>query len=132
MKIDRNLKKIVNKFVQASFDKRNNIIDERVQKYTKVLKLLPLQNAIYSLSEYFKKINYQTKKTSLTIESVVSLFNEQKNDLVKQFKTRQNISQVNFFLNPSLLGGLRVKISDWVYDDSIAQRINQLGKTING
>lgn len=132
MKIDRRLKRTVEKMVVASFDKRGKILEDNVKSYSKVLRALPNSSAILALSYFLAGIKRGVGRTTLEIESAVVLSEVEIKKIVDLVSAQSPVFQVNTNLNHQLLGGLRVKIGDFVFDDSINARINQLKGAIDG
>lgn len=131
-KLDKRLTKIVNKMAEDSFSVEGSLEEKKTFNYVHVLKSLPRFQAIVALSQYLKMIKMGLSKTTLDIESVISLTDVQVKEVVASIKAKQLVLVVNTKTNDSLFGGLRVKIGDVVYDDSVSQRIAQLKGAING
>lgn len=131
-KLDKRLMKIVNKMAEDSFSAEGALEEKKTSNYFQSLRSLSHSQAIVALSQYLKMIKMGLSKTTLDIESVISLTDVQVKEVVASIKAKQPVIAVNTKTNDSLLGGLRVKIGDIVYDDSISQRIAQLKGAING
>lgn len=131
-KLDKRLTKIVNKMAEDSFSAEGALEEKKISNYFQSLKSLPRFQAIVALSQYLKMIKMGLSKTTLDIESVISLTDVQVKEVVASIKAKQLVLVVNTKTNDSLFGGLRVKIGDVVYDDSVSQRIAQLKGAING
>lgn len=132
MKVDKNLKKIINRLVLISFDTKGQLLEKKANEYTKALKSLNGSQGILALSEYLKGMKREINKTTLEIETAVPLSAAQIKEIVGSFKGNLVISEVKTTLNEGLFGGIRVKIGDMVYDDSVSQKIYQLKGAING
>lgn len=132
IKLDKRLKRLVEKMAEDSFFAEGKLAEKKVEKYLQTLKSLPRPEAIVSLSEYLKLIKLGIAKTTLKIESAVPLSETQVEEITKSVRGRQPVLEVKTEIKGSLLGGLRIKIGDVVFDDSVAQRINQLKGVING
>lgn len=131
-KLDKRLMKIVNKMAEDSFSAEGALEEKKTSNYFQSLRSLSHSQSIVALSQYLKMIKMGLSKTTLDIESVISLTDVQVKEVVASIKAKQPVIAVNTKTNDSLLGGLRVKIGDIVYDDSISQRIAQLKGAING
>ena len=130
MKKDKLLKKLVLQAVEVSF-KDGKVIPSKVKAFSEDFRKLPTYKAIYCLTEYSKGIQRKLQESSLSIESTVNLSPIQIKQIEKEFKKDFAVSSVSISLNPSLLGGLRIKMGDKVFDDSLKRRISQIGEAIN-
>ncbi|MDO8498410.1 MAG: F0F1 ATP synthase subunit delta [bacterium] len=131
MKKDKQIKLLVMKLVSESFNGKGEVVEEKVRKCLGVLKQLPLPKAIAALTEYWKGVKREMTKTTLEIESAVPLTAEQVQKVVSGMKIHFSITKVKNSVNPGLLGGMRVKISDLVYDDSVGKKVLQLKEAIH-
>lgn len=131
-KFDKRLMKIVIKMAEDSFSAENKLEEEKVKKFVSALKSLPRSQAITALSFYLKMVKVGLEKTTMQIESAISLSSAQLDQIVNSIKAKQPVYTVNVQVRDSLLGGLRVKIGDVVFDGSVAQRILQLQGVIHG
>lgn len=131
MKKDKQIKILVMKLVSESFNGKGEIVEEKVRKCLGILKQLPLPKAILALTEYWEGVKREMMKTTLEIESAVPLTTEQVQKVVTGMKAHSPITEVKTNINPSLLGGMRVKISDVVYDDTIGKKVMKLKEAIH-
>lgn len=132
MKINKRLKKDVYKLVKESLDQNGQVVENKVFRVTQKLSKLPSQNAITALTEYLKGVKREVNKTTLEIESTYPLNSEQMKKIKNVFGKQYFVGQTKVNLNPLLLGGIKIKISDWVYDDSLNRKIVKLGEEIHG
>ena len=125
MKSIKFIKKQAIKAAQLSF-KEGKLDDAFAHKFIRAFKGLPLSESILTLNHYMKALRSEINKTTLTVESVVSIpkadVKELENVLGKQYK----VLQVKEELNPSILGGIKVRIGDVIFDNSIKSKINQV------
>jgi len=82
-------------------------------------------------SEFLKLVYEQQNISQAQVESAVELNSTQKKAVVSwldgKFKAK---FQVSYQLNKKLLGGLRISVGSFVYDNSTAQHINVLEERI--
>ncbi|KKR81216.1 MAG: hypothetical protein UU73_C0003G0220 [Candidatus Daviesbacteria bacterium GW2011_GWA1_41_61] len=130
MKKDKQLKKLVEKLVEMSFDNKGNLVEEKVQKCVTILKQLPLSKAIIALEAYLLGLRRGVEKRTLQIWSTIPLTGDQVDKISKQMGLNYPVNDVVTSVNPSLLGRLRVKIGDVVYDDSVGKKIVKLQEAI--
>ena len=79
------------------------------------------------LSHFERLVKLETDRRTARIESATSLSPEQRaaveNNLTRHYGRGLHIS---FAENPSLLGGLRIKVGSDVYDGTVRSRLNNL------
>lgn len=132
IKKNKQLEKRVDQFMKDTFSKNGEIDSQKVKVYVKSLKALPIPDSILALALYLRRIKTESEKTTLEIETAIPLSLSQMGQIAQALKAEHEIRSVKSKINPSLLGGLRVKIGDVVYDDSVSRRILQLGESIQG
>ena len=80
-----------------------------------------------ALKDYQRLIRLETEKRHALIESATQLNSALANQIVTNLRTRYGDDlTVEFRTNPDLLGGLRIKIGDEVWDGSIKTRLRKL------
>ncbi len=126
----KQLTKLVDIFMDDSFKADGNLNDLQVKKHVKSLKSLPIPHSIMGLAEYMKRLKTELAKTTVEIESASPLSQNQISQITRAVKTDHGVSAVRLTVNPDLLGGLKIKIGDNEYDDSVSRRILQLGEAI--
>jgi len=131
MKSIKIIKKNAIKAAQLSF--KQGVLDETVaRKFIKAFKGLPLNESILTLNHFVRALKTELNKTTLTIESAVSIsesgIKELENVLGRQYK----IIDTHVDLNPSILGGIKVRIGDVIFDNSIKARIYQVKEALAG
>ena len=127
MKISKQLKKQIDLAVRASF-KDSKLDEKKALEFTKLFKQLP--ESVLALSAYLKGIKRELGKTTLTIESSVELSSSEVKEIADKLKKQYTIYNIQHTTNPSLLGGLRVKIGDMVLDDSVEAKIKEIRSAI--
>lgn len=132
IKINKRTKKIIENLVKASFDKDGHLVEKNVMSCVGALKHLPSLVVILALKIYLRGIKNEAGKRLLKIDTAVPLSQVEIKRVVKAMELHYPVSDVSVCVNPSLLGGLRVKIGDVVYDDSVSRKILQVGEAING
>lgn len=131
MKTSKQIRAIVNKATDVSF-KDGKLQEGKVLTFIKLFKSQSRTEAIKLLAEYMKRLRLIINSTTMIVESVIPLSQKDKTSLKKKFSSSFKIQNTQYRLNPSLLGGLRVRIGDYISEDSIMSRINQIGEAIRG
>lgn len=130
MKLDKGLKKVVEKYALESLTFGGEIDVKKVQGFVKNLKSFVLPQAIAALSLYVKRLKAEVGKSTLEIKSAVVLSPAQVSQATKAIKAKHNVTSVETEVDNSLFGGVRVKIGDLVYDDTLGQKMVQLKEAI--
>ncbi len=128
---NKRLLKLVNLAVTQSFEKGKLNI-KKVTIFVTGFKKLPSNQAIFALSEYLKGIKRVVAEHTAIIESPVKLSDVEINKIIKPLNSSFLILNSEFKVDPSLLGGVKVKIGDTVLDHSVSRKIEQVRKKITG
>ncbi len=131
MKNKKQLRKLVQKMVEASI-KDGILQDKKVTFFLKEIKKLSLATSIFILSEYKKRLLFELSKHTLVVESAMDVNILELNKIKEELKGFGRIVKTEVKINPELIGGLRVKLGDIIFDDSIKSRIAQIGGMIHG
>lgn len=131
MKYRKQIKTLVDKVIKASF-KDGRLIEARAINFVKLFKAQPRMEAIKLLSEFLKRVRIEMNSTTLLVESVIPLSKKQKDLIKKKFSSKFNITNSQFKITPQILGGLKIRVGDHIYDDSIQARIHQVKEAIAG
>ena len=127
MKITKNtpLKKIIEELVRVSFVS-DKLYKPKVDQIIKVLGGLSKGTAIQALSLYLRGIKREVEKSRLVIESAIPLSRRQIDKVEDIISRTHPVFETEVIINPKLLGGIKIKIGDTVFDDSLMHRIEQL------
>ncbi len=123
----KRMQKEINKLVDQSF-KSGKSDEVFISKVVSIIKKQPLSDSIRLLTLYLKGLKRKVTENTLVIESAIKLTEKELQDLKKSIKTEVYSVQQN--INPSLLGGLRIKIGDEFLDFSLQSKINQVANQI--
>jgi len=131
MKTRKQIRNIVGKAIKASF-KDGKVIEKKALGFVKLFSAQPRIEAIELLMNFLKRIKLGVNSTTMVVESIVPLSIRQKDIIKKKMSLKFTITNSEFKLNPQLLGGLKIKVGDHIYDDSIRSRIYQVKEAIAG
>jgi F-type H+-transporting ATPase subunit delta len=83
------------------------------------------------LQDYQRLLRLEVEKRHAVVESATALNSTLSDLLITKLKARYgNDLTIEFKTNPSLLGGLRVKLGDDVWDGSVRNRLRTLQEQI--
>lgn len=103
---------------------------KKVKKIVSLLKKLPKGEAVSSLSLYLKLLKHQLDAHRLIIETPIPLSKYQLDGIYKLMSQNSKVFETEVRINENLLGGFRIMLGDFVYEDSIEDRIEQVRRVI--
>jgi F0F1-type ATP synthase delta subunit len=129
MKKSKKLLNLVRKMVADSY-KDGGLLESKVKSYTARIKKFNLPQAIFILKEYIKELKRVQSGKTLEIETATPLSSLQVSKIKSEFGKELQIVETNVIINPSLMGGLKVRLGDMIYDDTVTAKIQQIGGAI--
>lgn len=109
----------------------NGVMDEnRVrQVVAKVAELKP-RGYIMILSHFQRLVKLELERRTARVESAVALPPDLQSDVTNKLNQLYGRGlDISFTQNPSLLGGLRIKVGSDVYDGSVQARLETLAES---
>lgn len=86
-----------------------------------------LKKINYILDEFIAYSKKQSGITTVELETAQSISDQ----IIQQIKKKfGNTVEIEHAINPKLLGGIKIKIEDSVYDASVQTQLNKLKKTL--
>ena len=131
MKTRKQIESIADKAIKACF-KDGKLLEKKALGFVNLFKSQSRIEAIKLLSEFLKRMRVALNATTMIVESTIPLSSRQKDIIKRKFSLQFTITNSEFKLNPQLLGGLKIKVGDHIYDDSIRSRIYQVKEAIAG
>lgn len=129
MKQDKQLKKIILNSVQDSFS-FGKLLESQVVKNIKLYKSLPTSKAISALTEYLKGIKRKLRKHTLVVETTCPLSLKQVERIKRIVAKKYQITKLESKINQDILGGVKFRVGDDIYDESIQSRVTQLREVL--
>lgn len=123
------LQKIITLLAENSF-REGKMQENQMAVAIKILKSQP--EVIQALSEYLKQIKRKQRQHTMYIETVIPLFPTQINKIKKIMEKKNKITKLITNINPSILGGFKLRVGDDVWDESILGKIHQVKGVISG
>ena len=131
MKRMKHLDPLITQALKASF-KDGKLLEPEAQRLVSAFKKLPKSEAIYLLSEYLKGLKRELAFHELEIESAIELSQDEINQIKRKIAAKNSITTTRTVKNLEILGGVRARVADTVYDFSLKQRIAQVKEAIHG
>ncbi len=125
----RQLRRVIEKLTEESFEE-GRMIESKITRAIKSLKLLPKADAIFALSEYLKGLKRRERMHTMYLETSIPLSPSQINKAKKIISKRVKITKVQVNVNPEILGGFKLKVGDEVWDESVLGKINEVKEII--
>lgn len=129
MKQDKQLKKIIFKSVQDSFS-IGRLLEAQVVRHIKLYKSLPTPKAIFALTEYLKGIKRKLRQHTLVVETTTPLSLKQVEKIKKIVAKKYHITKLESKINQDILGGVRLRVGDDIYDESIQSKVIQIREVL--
>ena len=110
-----------NSFTEGKLDK------EKISHMVETLLAEKPRHYVDALKDYQRLIRLETEKRHAVIESATQLNSALADQIVTNLRRRyRDDLTIEFRTNPDLLGGLRIKIGDDLWDGSIKTRLHKL------
>lgn len=126
---DKKLKNLVKKFFKEC-QINEKLSDVKVLKFSQALRELPKLQAIQATTFLLEELRTYETKTTLTVEAATPLSVAEMKKIENVFKAAYHIQHTSYQYSPSLLGGVRVKIGDILFDNSVWNKLEQVKKVI--
>ena len=126
MKTSKESRNIARRLLRLSFTDGRLDQEKVTQMVQSVLSEKPRQH-LDILKDYQRLLRMEVEKRHAIIESATPLNCSMGDRIVANLRSRYGDDlTAEFRTNPELLGGLRIKIGDDVWDGSVRHRLNQL------
>lgn len=129
MKQDKQLKKTILNSVQQSFN-NGRLLETQVVRHIKLYKSLPTPKAISALTEYLKGVKRKLRKHTLVVETTCPLSLKQVEKIKRIVAKKYQITKLESKINLDILGGVKFRVGDDIYDESIQSRVTQLREVL--
>ncbi len=126
----KHLLKIVEGMVEESFSD-GKMIENKIAKSIKVLKVLSSSDAIFAMSEYLKGLKRKERSHTMYLETPFAPSPSQVSKARKIISKQILITKVKININPEILGGFKLKVGDVVWDETVLSKINQVKEVIS-
>ena len=126
MKVNKEIRQLSKQLLRVSF--ADGQLDKgRVGQVVKSLIDKKPRNYLSVLEQYKRLIRLEVEKRTAVIESATELSPEAARHLVTGLKNKYgNDLTTQFVTNPELLGGMRIRVGNDVWDSSVRNRLQRL------
>jgi F-type H+-transporting ATPase subunit delta len=131
MNASRESRKTARQLFKASFTD-GKLDSEKVRNIVQTITAAKPRHYVDILKNYHRLIRLETEKHRALIESATPLSPETSNRVVRDLQRRYGTDlTTSFKINPDLIGGLRIKVGNDVWDASVANRLERLKEQFN-
>jgi len=126
MKASREARKFSRLMLRNSFTS-GKLDEEKISRMVKSILETKPRHYVEVLKDYDRLLHLEAEKRRAVIESATPLNRSIGDRIIENLKARygEDIT-TEFHTNPELIGGLRIKIGDDVWDGTIKHRLNEL------
>jgi F-type H+-transporting ATPase subunit delta len=126
MKSTKEARKVSRQMFRHSFTS-GKLDEEKISNMVQTVLATKPRRYVDVLKDYQRLIHLEVEKRHAVIESATPLNRSLGDRIVANLKVRYGEDlTTEFRTNPELLGGLRIKIGDDVWDGSVRNRLSQL------
>ena len=126
MKTRKQARKITREMLRHSFTS-NKLDEEKITEMVQSVIARKPRHYVDVLKDYQHLLHLEVEKRHAVIESATPLNRSVGDQIVENLRARYGEDlTTEFRTNPELLGGLRIKIGNDVWDGSVKNRLNQL------
>ncbi|GEM_PF-3215848 len=131
MKQTRKERALVSFLVHAVTDESGEVDTKKVKEVYTILQKSEMPSRNRVISAWFGKVKTKIDSQTLFIDSAVELSGRDIESIKKIFERKLDRKIVAVArVTDSILGGLRVRFGDEVWDDSLDSRLRQIGQII--
>lgn len=117
------LYKISYKVAQSCFDKDGNLINKRVEEILDSFRDFSYSKKLISYSAFLKALKFGIARRTALVESSIELAESDMDKIIRSLDKSWQIINSEFTKNPDVLGGLRIKIGDYLIDASVRRKL---------
>ena len=126
MKINKEMRQQSKELLRASYTD-GKLDGSRVSTLVKSLIEKKPRNYIKVLDAYKRLLRLEIEKRSATIETASELAPDASAEITRNLKQKYGADlSTQFVLNPTLLGGMRIRVGNDVWDSSVRNRLERL------
>jgi F-type H+-transporting ATPase subunit delta len=126
MKINKETRQLSKQLLRASYTD-GQLDSGRISSLVKSLIDKKPRNYINILDAYKRLLRLEIEKRTATIETASELSRDAAAELVNNLKSKYGGDlATKFVVNPELLGGMRIRVGNDVWDSSVLNRLQRL------
>jgi F-type H+-transporting ATPase subunit delta len=127
MKISKDAARAARQLFRSCFDADGRMHATRAKRVVKLVGEGKPRNYMAVLQSFQRLIRLEIEKRTAVIESVTPLSGEMREKLRADLQKKYGEDlQLEYFQNPDLIGGMRVKVGSHVWDGSVRAKLQAL------
>jgi F-type H+-transporting ATPase subunit delta len=131
MKISKDAARASRQLFRACFDANGRLHASRVKRVVKLVGEKKPRGYIAILNAFQRLVRLELEKRTATIESVAELSGEMRQRLRADLQKKYGEDlELEYFINPDLLGGMRVQVGSHVWDGSVRAKLQALRESL--
>lgn len=131
MKISKDALRAARQLFRACVDSSGRLHTSRVKRVIKRVSEEKPRDYLAILTAFQRFVRLEVEKRTAIIESVARLSNEMREQLRMDLQKKYGEDlALEFYENPALIGGLRVRVGSHVWDGSVAAKIEALRQSL--
>jgi F-type H+-transporting ATPase subunit delta len=131
MKTSKDAARAARQLFRACFDANGRLHTSRLKRVVKLVGDRKPRDYMGILHSFQRLVRLEMEKRTAIIESVTDLSHEMREKLRQdlQKKYGQDLT-LEFYVNPDLIGGMRVKVGSHVWDGSVRAKLQALRQSL--
>ena len=126
MKLNKEIRQVSRKMLQASFTD-GQLDPGRISSLVDSLVTRKPRNYVDALKNYKRLLRLELEKRHATIETASEVDSAVRSEIEANLKTKYgNDLSTEFHVAPELLGGMRIRVGNDVWDGSVRNRLERL------
>ena len=126
MKLNKEIRQLSRKMLQASFTD-GQLDPGRISSLVDSLVTRKPRNYVDALKNYKRLLRLELEKRHATIETASDVDPAVRSEIEANLKTKYgNDLSTEFHVDPKLLGGMRIRVGNDVWDGSVRNRLERL------
>ena len=126
MKLNKEIRQLSRKMLQASFTD-GQLDPGRIASVVDSVIAEKPRNYINVLKNYKRLLRLEVEKRHATIETASEVHPEMRSEIVSNLKSKYGDDlATEFHIDPQLLGGMRIRVGNDVWDGSVRNRLQRL------
>ena len=126
MKINKEIRQLSRDLARQSFVE--GALDRgKVESIVQAIVKLQPRNYVQLLENYQRLLRLEADKRRARIESATALEKEASRSIVRDLEQKYGVGlTTDFVVNPALLGGVRIRVGNDVWDSTVRNRLDRL------
>lgn len=130
MKLNKEIRQVSRKMLQASFTD-GQLDPGRISSLVDSLVTRKPRNYVDALKNYKRLLRLELEKRHATIETASEVDSAVRSEIEANLKSKYgNALSTEFQVDPELLGGMRIRVGNDVWDGSVRNRLERLQREL--